>query len=142
MFALFSRRKLCVASNGNSPAAAPGGRPAHPSVTVYAELERTLEGFSTAPSPADVAAVAAALGEIAEGGGAYRSHEGAARITQRAVTAAVACEPAQPHLVRVAANALRAVCTSHEGNRAAVSPATVEALLSLVAAGQPLEVVR
>lgn len=124
------------------PRSAPGGRPAHPSVAVFAGLERLLDGFSTAPSPDDAAAVASALTEVAEGGGAYRNHEGAVRITQRAVVAAVACVPPQPHLARLAANATRAVCTAHEENRSSVSTATVEALLSLVAAGQPAEVVR
>ena len=122
--------------------AAPGGRPAHPAVAVYARLASVVEGFGAAPSPADADGLVVLLTQIIDGGAAYRSHAGAVRLAERAVMAAVACAPPLPALVRCAASALRALCTAHEANRAAVSAATAEALLSLVSAEQPPDVAR
>lgn len=122
--------------------AAPGGRPAHPAVAVYARLASVVEGFSTAPSPADAEGLAALLTQIIDGGAGYRSHAGAVRLAEGAVVAAVACAPQLPALVKCATSALRALCTAHEANRAAVSAVTAETLLSLVSPGQPSDVAR
>lgn len=122
---------------------APGGRPAHPSVALYAELGHLLDSLiASSPAGEQVESLVALLSQIAENGSTFRSHRDAVALTERAMAAAIACEPAQQRLTMIAAAALRAVCTLNDGNRAAVSVSTVSALLTCVSTERPAEVAR
>jgi hypothetical protein len=120
-----------------TPCVAPGGRPAHPAVSVFEQLALHVGDAATRAGEME-----ALLARIAENSITFRNHEGGVRILQQAFSAAVAIAPRCPSLVCAAATALRAVCTAHEENKAEVSPATVDELLALVSQAEPAEVAR